>query len=302
MKNFFHRYQLNTLVLACATALAGHAVAQDREAVLVQGPQAAITAQDVLGDATRVPAELRAEVLGRPATVAQMASNLYIYRRIAQMAQAEGYDKQPDVVAALRASREKILADAWLANLDQKSRPTTAAAVLKAEAIYKAEPQRFAMGEAVRASHILVSGVGEAARSKAEGLLKQLKEGADFGKLAQQVSDDKGSGERGGDLGFFARGKMVEAFEEAAFALTKPGQLSDVVESQFGFHIIRLEARRPAGTQPFEEVRDALVKEIQADVTQDARATEAAKLRDEGKVNVEAVEAFAKAHSAPAKP
>ena len=73
------------------------------------------------------------------------------------------------------------------------------------------------------------------------------------------MSLDTSNAGKGGDLGFFGRGKMVPAFEEAAFALTEPGQLSDLVETQFGYHIIRLEARRDAGRRSFDEVRDELV-------------------------------------------
>ena len=296
------RLRLTTCALAAVVATAGTVWAADPSTVLVQGQGTAITVQDVLGDATRVPAELRDEVLGRPATVAQMATNLYIFRRIAEQASAQGMAQRPEVAAAMRAAQDKVLAEAWLAELDDKNRPSAEAALLKAEALYKANPKRFAMEEEVHARHILVSGLGEEARSKAQDLLQQLKGGADFAALAKQASDDKGSGARGGDLGFFGRGKMVEPFEQAAYALTQPGQLSDLVESQFGYHIIRLEARRPAGTRPFAEVRDALVQEVQSSVTQDARATAAGKLREEGKVDVQAIEAFAKSRQPAASP
>jgi parvulin-like peptidyl-prolyl isomerase len=80
------------------------------------------------------------------------------------------------------------------------------------------------------------------AKQKAEDVLKQVKAGGDFAKLAKENSDD-GSKDQGGDLGWFGHGQMVKPFEEAAFAL-QPGQTSEVVESQFGFHIIRVDDRR----------------------------------------------------------
>lgn len=296
MTTLFQRARM-TMVATAVTISVCSAWAGDTSPVLIQGQGTSVTVQDILGDATRIPPELRTEVLARPNTVTQMASNLYVYRRLAQMAQADGLDQQPTVAAAMRAAHEKILADAWLAALDDKTRPSVKAAEVKAQAIYKAEPQRFATGEEVRVRHILVAGTTAEAKAQAQSLRQALLDGADFAELAKQESADKGSGARGGDLGFFSRGKMVEPFEKAAFALKK-GEISALVESQFGFHILRLDDQRPAGTRPFAEVREALIAEIQSNVTQEARAGEAGKLREQGVLDVEAIEAFTKTRGA----
>ena len=92
-------------------------------------------------------------------------------------------------------------------------------------------------------------------------LLAQLNKGASFEALAREHSDDKGSAARGGDLGKFGRGRMVPPFEEAVFALTSPGQRSGLVKSQFGYHIIELTGKEPAGKVSFDEVKDELKKE-----------------------------------------
>jgi peptidyl-prolyl cis-trans isomerase D len=127
---------------------------------------------------------------------------------------------------------------------------------------------RFTSEEKVRARHILVktdAGADDAkkaeARKKAEGLLARAKGGADFAELARKQSDDPGSATKGGDLGLFSRGQMVPPFEAAAFAL-EPGQLSEVVESPFGFHVIKVEEKKPAGARPLAEVRDEIVKTL----------------------------------------
>ncbi|MCR4404109.1 MAG: tetratricopeptide repeat protein [Candidatus Acetothermia bacterium] len=91
------------------------------------------------------------------------------------------------------------------------------------------------------------------ARARIEEIKRQLDAGADFAELAKQYSEDEGTAQKGGDLGWFQRGQMVKEFEEAAFAL-QVGQLSGIVRTQYGFHIIKLEDRRPAST--FEEVKD----------------------------------------------
>lgn len=135
---------------------------------------------------------------------------------------------------------------------------------------YKENIQRYSTPEERRASHILIKAEAsasaeqkKAARAKAEQLLAQLqKNSAQFAELARKNSDDPGSGANGGDLDFFGRGDMVKSFEDAAYAL-KPGQLSGLVESEFGFHIIQLTGVRGGETKPFESVR--------AEIEDDAR-------------------------------
>jgi peptidyl-prolyl cis-trans isomerase D len=135
---------------------------------------------------------------------------------------------------------------------------------------YKENIQRYSTPEERRASHILIKAEAsasadekKAARAKAEQLLAQLqKNPAQFAELARKNSDDPGSGANGGDLDFFARGDMVKPFEEAAYGL-KPGQISGLVESEFGFHIIQLTGVRGGETKPFEAVR--------AEIEDDAR-------------------------------
>lgn len=120
-------------------------------------------------------------------------------------------------------------------------------------------------GERVRARHILLlfpEGADQARRDSVEALAEDLRDraraGEDFAAMAETWSDDEGSATRGGDLNFFARGTMVPPFEEAAFAL-EPGEVSDVVESQYGLHVIRLEERQfPELDDVRENVREQL--------------------------------------------
>ena len=128
------------------------------------------------------------------------------------------------------------------------------------ESFYKQNADKFKQGESLHASHILIAvpqGAGAAqklqARAKAQQVARQLRGGADFAKLARQESQDPGSAPNGGDLGFFQKGQMHPAFEAAAFAL-KPGATSGIVETPFGFHIIRAQERRAPRTAPLTEV------------------------------------------------
>src|SRR5437773_3664945 len=123
---------------------------------------------------------------------------------------------------------------------------------------------KFTEPEQVRARHILVKTAADAgadakaaARKKAEELLAKVKAGGDFAALAKERSEDAGSAANGGDLGLFTRGRMTPAFEEAAFAL-QGGGWSDVVETPFGFHVIKVEEHRPGGAKPLETVHDEI--------------------------------------------
>lgn len=130
-----------------------------------------------------------------------------------------------------------------------------------AKAFYDQNPKLFDAGERVRASHILVrvpegagADVKKAARAKAEAALARVRKGEEFAAVAREVSEDPGSGPRGGDLGVFGRGQMVPPFEQAAFALPA-GHFSGLVETSFGFHIIKVQERLPAGKVPFGPVK-----------------------------------------------
>ena len=111
------------------------------------------------------------------------------------------------------------------------------------ERAYNDNFELYSTPEQIRASHILLKTTGKdeaAVRARAEGLLKQARAGADFAQLATKNSEDEGTAAKGGDLDYFGRGRMVPEFDEGAFALKQPGQISDLIKTQYGFHIIKL--------------------------------------------------------------
>jgi peptidyl-prolyl cis-trans isomerase D len=151
------------------------------------------------------------------------------------------------------------------------------------EKYYRENQQEFTTPEQVRASHILIKGDGKddaAARAKAEDVLKQARGGADFAALAKKYSEDEGSAKNGGDLDYFGRGRMAKEFEDAAFAL-QPGQISDVVKSPFGYHIIKLVDRRPAITKSLPDVRQQITERLATERAQADAATLAAQIAAE---------------------
>lgn len=268
-------------------------------AVLVQGPngKVQVVEDDIRVQALAIPEQQRAEALAKTDAVTQVARGLYIRRTMAAEAQNMGLESRPEVVTALRQARERVLSDAWIANSIQKSDPHAMALETYARNTYKAEgDKRFALPEEWRASHILVKITAEvdeaAARAKAEKILAELKAGANFADTAKQFSEDPGSGAKGGDLGSFGRGRMVKPFEEAVAQLRTPGELSPLVRSDFGFHIIRLDEHHPARVKPYEEVADQLRAESRDRVISEVRQRDVQRILDTAKVDEAAVKAF----------
>ncbi|MBN1508599.1 MAG: peptidylprolyl isomerase [Sedimentisphaerales bacterium] len=141
----------------------------------------------------------------------------------------------------------------------------------EARQYYDSHSQEFEVPEQVRASHILVSTQPKdpnadpnqlkvTAKAKAENLLKQVKDGGDFAAIAKESSDCPSSAQ-GGDLGLFSRGKMVPAFENAAFVM-KVGDVSDIVETQFGYHIIKVTEHKDASVTSFEDAKTDIVERL----------------------------------------
>jgi parvulin-like peptidyl-prolyl isomerase len=140
----------------------------------------------------------------------------------------------------------------------------------EAQVFYNEHPQSFEEPEMVRVSHILIrlpnpadsdadpNEAKAAAKAKAEEVLKQIREGGDFAELAKANPGDPLSAANGGDLGFFPRGEMVSSFETAAFGL-EPNGISDLVESPYGYHIIKKTGHKDARTVPFEEAKPEII-------------------------------------------
>ena len=144
---------------------------------------------------------------------------------------------------------------------------------------YDENAKLFTQPERVHASHILVSGDEDLAKVQEE-----LKSGKSFDVVAKDFSIDPGSAANGGDLGEFPRGVMVKEFEEAAFALKEPDDVSEPVKSQFGWHIIKLAERIPESVMPFEQVKTHIEQELKEKKTQDVLQARSKELEDKYKV------------------
>ena len=181
---------------------------------------------------------------------------------VAQKAKQDKLDQTPDFAAKVSYAKDKVLMEALLTVVAKSVTDDATLHKIYDEAAKAQKPE-----EEIHARHILV-----ATEADAQAVLKRLKAGEDFAKVAKETSKD--SGADGGDLGWFTRERMVPEFADAAFKL-KDGQISDPVKSQFGWHIIQVEGHRTKQFPPFNEVRDQIVRysiqKAQSDLILDLR-------------------------------
>ena len=197
--------------------------------------------------------------------ISQEAVNEQFINLKAQFPNEEEFNKALTRVNLTEASiKEKLERDLSLKKLiDDEVAPGVKLTDIEIRAFYDNNPEAFKQPERVKASHILIKVDPEAeASQKAEAKKKidlvqaKLQKGEDFGALAKEYSEGPSAPE-GGDLGYFTRGQMVKPFEDAAFAM-KPGEVSGVVETQFGYHLIKVTDKTPEGTMPYDDVKERL--------------------------------------------
>jgi peptidyl-prolyl cis-trans isomerase C len=162
----------------------------------------------------------------------------------------------------------------------------------EAKDFYDKNPDKFVMPETVRASHILIrvptgasDDVKAAKRAQIEAARSLVKGGDKFADVAKKVSEDPGSGAQGGDLGYFQHGQMVPEFDQAAFSL-KTNEVSDIITTQFGYHIIIVTDHKPAGKRAFDDVKADIEKYLTTTKGRDVAQQHVKELRDKTKVEV----------------
>jgi peptidyl-prolyl cis-trans isomerase C len=251
---------------------------------LVTGHGVKVDTKEISEELERATAETKTEMVKSGALRATV-SNIFVRRVLASEATQSAVIQNPMVLAAIEKAKERILSDAMLETIDQKNQPSLEAIEAYARSIYTANQTKFSTPTQLRASHILIRTAEPEALQKMQAILKQLKEGADFEELAKSSSQDPGSAAKGGDLGFFGKGRMIAIFENTVFAMNKIGEMSDVFESPFGYHIIKLTDKKPAGIQPFAEVKEQLMKEAQNEILTQGRLKEQDRILKDAKFN-----------------
>lgn len=237
------------LAVACCAPLwlVGPATAQDKVVAKVNGRDITETdmrlAEAEIGnDLGSIPAEQRRRVL-----VEYLIEN----HLFAQAAEGDKLGSGPAFDERMKYWQRRALRDAYFDKSVKDSVSEADAKKLYDDQVSAARPQ-----EEVRARHILVE-----SEAKAKEIFELIAHGEDFARMAKQHSKDPGSKDDGGDLGYFTKGQMVPQFEEAAFKLKK-GDISQPVQSQFGWHVIKLEDRRQRGAPPFDQIKDRIIASL----------------------------------------
>lgn len=255
----------------------------DPNAVVITVGEHKITAAQFLEMVKALPAQYQETARGPGRR--DFAKNIVELQVLADEAVRLGLDKQPDTKMQIEFQRENMLAQAMFVNLQQTSTVSDA----DIQTYYDAHKKDY---EIITARHILIRVKGapmpavpgkpelsdDEAKAKAESIRKRIIGGEDFAKIAKDESDDTSSGEKGGDLGEFKKGMMVPPFEAAAFAL-KPGDVSEPVQTPFGYHVIQVQTHT---VKSLADVKPEILAQLKPNVARQAVTT----LTDKTKVDI----------------
>jgi peptidyl-prolyl cis-trans isomerase C len=206
-----------------------------------------LTSGQVTQELERLPAPSRT-YLAAPDRKRQFVENLVMNDLLFQEGEKQGFDRDAEVERQVADLRKRLVVQRVMKQY--QTPPTITDEMVKAQ--YDQNPDLYSTTQ-IRASHILVKDENEA-----KAILAELRANPEkFADLAREKSVDTTSAKKGGDLGMFGQGRMVPDFERAAFAL-KPGEISDVVKTQYGFHIITVTERKDGDAKPFDQVKEQI--------------------------------------------
>jgi len=236
----------------------------------------------------KAPVINQKQLLNNKEKLNEQLEQLYLRKVIAAMAVDDGLDKQDLNAERLQAIRENAL---FLLKLDALRRSNKKDYSKFAKQLYLVKQSDYPVAARVDAAHILISTktLSDAeALEKANGVRQKLMLGANFADLALKESDDKTVKNNKGEMGVFVLEQMVKPFSDAAFAM-QPGEISEPVKTQYGYHIIKLNKKMPAGFRPFDEVKADIIKKLKTKDWEIARAEFFAKIIKDNKMQIDEV-------------
>ena len=235
-----------------------------------------LTSGRILKEIERLPAPSRA-YLSAPDRKKQFVENMVLNELLFSEGQRQGYDKDADIDRQVNDLRRRLVVQKVVREFQKAPEVTDE----QAKKYYDDNPNLYSTTQ-IKASHILVKD-----EKLAQEIHDQVKsDPSKFAELAKEKSVDKTSGQKGGDLGMFGQGRMVPDFERAAFAL-KAGEISDVVKTQYGFHVIMVVERKDGERRPFEQVKDQIKATIRNKAIQDQQDKRYADLKQAANVKID---------------
>jgi peptidyl-prolyl cis-trans isomerase C len=250
---------------------------------LVDNGEVSLTTLDFDAYMERVPAERRAEFRAEYEKINPTVDGLWMRRVMAARARAAGLDKDPLVAARVRIAEEDVLAETYMADVAKKVKVPDLEP--RARELYKAHLKEFTSPELITGQHILVSIKSyprEVARQRAQEVFERAKKGEDFAKLADQYSDNKSSL----DINGMPLASFAAPLPEAVAKLKTPGEIMPPVETQYGFHVIKLGEKLPPRVKPFDEVREDLIAMEKQKLIDDRKTAVAEAIRADPKTTL----------------
>jgi peptidyl-prolyl cis-trans isomerase C len=233
----------------------------DPRQVLAYQGEAVLTQQAIDAAFSRIPEQNRLMFIRDGAKVDQLLRSLLQAQIVAADARSAGFANDPLVRERMRQAAEKELAEAWVVEIARRAPPADYEALAYED--YLANPEEYSTGVLLDVSLILI-GTDERTAAEAEALAVRLKaelaeDPSRFDAMVREYSDDPAKLSNGGKYQRIAQGQMVKPFEKAAYALETPGQISNPVETEYGYHLIRLDARYEPAVPRYEKIKDEVI-------------------------------------------
>jgi len=279
----------------------GSPIPSGDDPVLVENSTVTIRRSDFQRELERLPPDIRPGFSNSEKRINDLLRRMLIERTLAAQARTEKLEARPEFAERFAMEQDRLYTQLKVAEIEAAAAADFDARRAQWEArareIYVVDRAKYSTPEQVSASHILFdtkTRTSDEARKLAGEARAKAASGADFNVMAREISEDRSAKTNSGQLGWFTFGEMDPAFAKAAFALAKTGEFSQPVQSSFGWHVIRLDGRRPAVQKPYEEVRESILAELKQKYVGDQREAAMAKLRTDPTIraNREAIDAL----------
>jgi peptidyl-prolyl cis-trans isomerase C len=262
-----------------------------QEGSLVKWKSGEISVSEIKADLLKLPPVERDTTLRNAQAISQLLDNIQVYKELEARAKRENF-VTPEVMLSAELARVRQVGTLYLSELAERETTRLGDLTSAAREQYTANRDKYRKPEQITSSHILVSTAELSdveAKKKAQEIHGKALAGENFSDLAKRYSDDTGSKDKGGSLGPVGKGAMVKPFEDALWALEKPGAIAPVVKTQFGFHVIRLDGKTPASLPPFDDLKAEIIAQLKKDSLDNWRLRLLSDIRNDSSIKIDDV-------------